>query len=966
MVSDLSARLLERDITIPSWIHSERVSAVKSAIERITFTNSDLEVAAYALESRELVELPTLESLPEFEGIDGAEFSVVVIDGGVDPSHPFFGPDGNNDGTSDRIVYARDYQQNDWDVSSYTNSHGTNVASTVVGSFTANSNYPGLPSFRGVAPGANLIYLKTLDDSGNGNFGDVEEALQWVIENAEEYNIAAVNLSIGDFSNRASATTFAAAGVWQEFEALAEMDIVVVAAAGNYFRDFDSVQGVAYPAADPNVLAVGAVWDAVFTPVNGVAYDGPDDWGDPRDFTTAADRIASFSQRHETLLDITAPGAKLTAGGVNHGLSDYWGTSQASPFVAGAAVLAQQLATRYWGRRMTVAEFRDIVRETGATINDGDDENDNVTNTGLDFPRLDVAAMAARIVEMGPPKVKDVVVRNTGDVHGGYHVKDSDDTGARWAQIASAPVGGGMNQISITFTEDVTVDEADLVVTGGGGFGTVYGSTGFSYNSTNFTATWTFPTVMRDQLWLKLDATSIYGIRDADFNYLDGEWTNPTGYNDNNSDISTYPSGDGEGGGDFKFAITILTGDADRDGLVGLADLADLQSHLGTTTGAIWEDGDVTGDGAVSAADAAALAASWGVDFREWPTGGESLMGGGGGGEEMMGSGGEEIVGGGSEESLGGGGGESLLTTTPARIYITTSGSTAGGGVLPSSVPSVLLDGPEDSVTLYVWASMGDYEIMQTLALDVSATDEDVVKATASTIANPNIVATNFDDEVVDVRWPADWLTGGTLNPDGVGDEALVVGARAGAFYTTTNAIHAAWDGTAGFAGLLDEGYDATAEAFLLGSFTLEALAGSAGLSTDIVLSIGAFKIVVGESGVAHPIYVGLGETTVANNDVGATDGTAHATISVAAQGPSAVVMHVPSVASATAGSLGSIRPVVAASRPQSLRARSIDVAVETSPKHENRLSARRKTISLASRTITNDVDATYARIIVL
>ncbi|RIK80528.1 MAG: hypothetical protein DCC68_10745 [Planctomycetota bacterium] len=399
-------------------------------------------------------------------------------------------------------------------------------------------------------------------------------------------------------------------------------------------------------------------------------------------------------------------------------------------------------------------------------------------------------------------------------------------------------------------------------------------------------------------------------------------------------DIGTtgYDQVSGSGRFDALNSVSAAMGDLNVDGSIDRADLSILANNFGRTS-ALPLQGDVNGDGKVNVKDLVLLRNRCDCD------GGESLMGGGGGGGGEMMGGGEEMLGG---ESGGEDGGESLLTETPARIYITTSGSTPGGGELPESVPSVQLDGPEDSVTLYVWASMGDYEVMQTLALDVSATNEGVVKATASTIANPNIVATNFDDEIVDTRWPEAWVSAGTLNPNGVGDEALVVGAKTGTLYTSTNAIHAAWDGTGGFMGLLDEGYDPTADAFLLGSVTLEALAGSAGLSTDIVLSIGAFKIIVGESGVAHPIYLGLGETTVDNNDVGATDGTAHATITVAAQGPSALVAGVPSrfaddspsgavdVATISAAARAMVRAAVrsTSAEPQRVVLRAVDEAI--------------------------------------
>jgi hypothetical protein len=77
------------------------------------------------------------------------------------------------------------------------------------------------------------------------------------------------------------------------------------------------------------------------------------------------------------------------------------GTSQASPHVAGIAVLAQQLADRTIGRRLSQTEFVTLMRDSAVTINDGDDEDDNVINTGLDFLRVDVRALGQAILDMG-------------------------------------------------------------------------------------------------------------------------------------------------------------------------------------------------------------------------------------------------------------------------------------------------------------------------------------------------------------------------------------------------------------------------------------------------------------------------------------------------------------------------------------------------------------------------------------
>lgn len=79
---------------------------------------------------------------------------------------------------------------------------------------------------------------------------------------------------------------------------------------------------------------------------------------------------------------IFAPGVNIYGPNQYGGISSYTGTSQASPIVTGAAVLADQIATQVAGRRLTTGEFRSIITSTAVNIVDGDDEIDSVANTG--------------------------------------------------------------------------------------------------------------------------------------------------------------------------------------------------------------------------------------------------------------------------------------------------------------------------------------------------------------------------------------------------------------------------------------------------------------------------------------------------------------------------------------------------------------------------------------------------------
>lgn len=336
--------------------------------------------AVVAQDWARLIHLDTFRNDSRSAGIDGSGFSTVIIDSGADLNHPFFGPDANHDGVADRIVYQYDFGNNDADATDHSD-HGSNVAS-LVGSQDA--------TFPGVAPGVNLIILKAFTDAGSGNFGMMEQALRWVVNNAATYHVSSVNLSLGDGENHASSTQLY--GIGDELDSLAQMDVKVVASAGNSFYRFNSQTGVAYPAADPNVIGVGAVFSAI-----GGSYRA--DSGATA-YSTVPDQITPFSQRGTHLSTIFAPGVYMT--GANHagGTVTMSGTSQASPVIAGLAALSDSLASSVLGRALTLAEFRSILTTTAAAITDGDDENDNVDNTNLRFGRVDAMAMGEAILAM--------------------------------------------------------------------------------------------------------------------------------------------------------------------------------------------------------------------------------------------------------------------------------------------------------------------------------------------------------------------------------------------------------------------------------------------------------------------------------------------------------------------------------------------------------------------------------------
>jgi len=305
-------------------------------------------------------------------GYTGAGYAVAVIDTGVDYNHSAF---------AGRYVGGWDFVDNDADPMDQ-NGHGTHVAGIIAS---------GNATYSGVASGANIIALRVLNASGSGSFGDVESALQWVAANQATYNIVAVNMSLGAGNFSSNPWTF----MEDELTTLKSQGVFVAAASGNSFYSYGSQQGLGYPAISNLTVSVGAVWDA---------NQGSVSWGSgARDFTTAADRITSFTQR-SSQLDLLAPGAMVTNAYLGGGWATLAGTSMAAPMVAGAAVLAHQaLDATGQGHLGTQDHILSVFKSTGVTVYDGDDENDNVVNTGLAYKRLNLLGAIQTIVSAGAP-----------------------------------------------------------------------------------------------------------------------------------------------------------------------------------------------------------------------------------------------------------------------------------------------------------------------------------------------------------------------------------------------------------------------------------------------------------------------------------------------------------------------------------------------------------------------------------
>ena len=225
----------------------------------------------------------------------GADVTVAVIDTGIDTDHPeFVGriSEYSYNVTEDKIVkdYTLDDGSYDWSLIEDEQGHGTAVSGVIAASMDGNGVV-------GIAPEVEILVIKA-ECNDNGVFYNTSD-LVFGLYYAVEQDVDVVNMSFGTYD---ATNPFASAA-----KLAVESDIVCVAAAGN-----DGTTALSYPAADENVIGVGAL--------------AQDSW-----------ELASYSNYGENT-NIVAPGTVYTSlNGGDYGVMT--GTSFASPATAASIAL---------------------------------------------------------------------------------------------------------------------------------------------------------------------------------------------------------------------------------------------------------------------------------------------------------------------------------------------------------------------------------------------------------------------------------------------------------------------------------------------------------------------------------------------------------------------------------------------------------------------------------------------------
>ena len=246
--------------------------------------------------------------------------------------------------------------------------HGTHVAGIAAGKG---------PDFSGVARDASLISIQVFskfepDDCSDeeeeeesqepcikASDSDVISGLERVLELSDDFDIAAVNMSLGDgeYPGECDSANPSYKAITDRLRAVG---IATIAASGNE----ESPTGIGSPACVSGVVSVGSTDDG------SASHDGSS--------VTIRDEVSDFSNSSPEL-DLLAPGRWITSAIPGGGFLPLPGTSAAAPHVAGAYAVLKSKAPN-----ASVDQVLSALKSTGVSITDS---RNNITR-----PRIQVDA----------------------------------------------------------------------------------------------------------------------------------------------------------------------------------------------------------------------------------------------------------------------------------------------------------------------------------------------------------------------------------------------------------------------------------------------------------------------------------------------------------------------------------------------------------------------------------------------
>lgn len=248
------------------------------------------------------------------------------------------------------------------------NGHGTNITEIIAAS---TNNAKGIA---GIAFNVSIMPVKVMDGNGEGSIIHVASGIEWAVNHGADI----INMSIGTGEEEFYSET-----LYDAVKYAQNNEVILLSSTGN-----DGVNRIYYPAAYPEVIAIGA--------------------------SNSSNTLASFSNYGQGI-DLVAPGTNILAEYCNNNCSDHnlvsaSGTSQAVPHISAAAGLLFSYGS---SSNQIKALLTSSTQDLGASGYD----------TSYGYGLLDIeAALALAQSDSGKPTTSLNVSPSEPDGENGYYV----------------------------------------------------------------------------------------------------------------------------------------------------------------------------------------------------------------------------------------------------------------------------------------------------------------------------------------------------------------------------------------------------------------------------------------------------------------------------------------------------------------------------------------------------------------